>query len=347
MHDSQSTPGRPRAGISCSGVPKSPDVRAIALVKTRHSLSAFPDAIVDDQARFSGKEEIVNLATILLAPPFGPFTVEPQYLGVAGVQQFSELGFHVVEVLLSPARFDERGVVSFRSSFLRRMMPIHDRVVDAEFDSLGAAGGGEGHDPSRRHGVASTTSHCVACVSNRQKPSWCLEVMTTYLTPAFLASRPLGRIVRRRIELFGQLLVLGNGDIGVVHDPLADLRDFFSLPLPSWNRVQSPVDEHSKPRCAPPLHAGRRGRRDFRREAATRTIKRTAPWQAPIVRASSLTILHRTVAAEESSRFDDGLPSKPQLADHHTSYSSSKIHCRRKVRIHNLWYDQRKRDFTD
>ena len=51
MQVSQSTPGRPVAGICCSGVPKSPAYVLVGLAQAFHALPALADAVVDQDAR--------------------------------------------------------------------------------------------------------------------------------------------------------------------------------------------------------------------------------------------------------------------------------------------------------
>ena len=57
------------------------------------------------------------------------------------------------------------------------------------------------------------------------------------------------------IEVFGEGLVVGDGDGEIVHDPLADMGGALTVPLPGRDRVEAPVDEHAETGLAPPLHA--------------------------------------------------------------------------------------------
>ena len=57
-----------------------------------------------------------------------------------------------------------------------------------------------------------------------------------------------------RIELRGQLLVVGHRNLAAVHDPLADAADLFAVPGSGGHGVEPPVDEHAEPRLAPPGH---------------------------------------------------------------------------------------------
>ena len=58
------------------------------------------------------------------------------------------------------------------------------------------------------------------------------------------------------VELFGEGLVVGDGDGEVVHDPLADVGGALSVPLAGGDGVEAPVDEHAEAGLAPPGHAG-------------------------------------------------------------------------------------------
>ena len=58
------------------------------------------------------------------------------------------------------------------------------------------------------------------------------------------------------VELGSEGLVVGYGDRGVVHDPLADAGDLFAVPGSGGDGVETPVDEHAEAGFAEPLHAG-------------------------------------------------------------------------------------------
>src|ERR1700722_5066779 len=58
------------------------------------------------------------------------------------------------------------------------------------------------------------------------------------------------------VELFSELGVLDGGDLGAVHDPLADAGDWLAFPFAGGNRVEAPVDEEAEFSLAKPLHFG-------------------------------------------------------------------------------------------
>ena len=66
------------------------------------------------------------------------------------------------------------------------------------------------------------------------------------------------------VELWGEGFVVGDGDGGVVHDPLADAGDLLAVPGAGGDGVEAPVDEHAEAGFAPPLPCGRRAGRGFR-----------------------------------------------------------------------------------
>ena len=78
------------------------------------------------------------------------------------------------------------------------------------------------------------------------KPSWCFEVMTTYLTPGVLGQRgPFVGIEVDRIEIVGVVLVLLERDLEELAGPF----------LAADHRVDAPVDEQAELGLAEPLQA--------------------------------------------------------------------------------------------
>ena len=57
-----------------------------------------------------------------------------------------------------------------------------------------------------------------------------------------------------RVELPRERLVLGAGNVGPGHDPLADVLRSQSVILAGRDGVQAPMDEHAEARFAPPPH---------------------------------------------------------------------------------------------
>ena len=77
-----------------------------------------------------------------------------------------------------------------------------------------------------------------------------------------LNARIFGRFdPRPRIELGGvkiphKLLILSDGDVFGVHNPLADILGFLALVHPRRHGIGSPVDKQPESGIAPPAHAG-------------------------------------------------------------------------------------------
>ena len=87
------------------------------------------------------------------------------------------------------------------------------------------------------------------------KPSQCLAVMTRYFMPAALATAThCSALNLTGLKLLGVGLVLGHGDLGVVHDPFAQAGDFLAVILAGGHGVEAPMDEHAEARLAPPGH---------------------------------------------------------------------------------------------
>jgi hypothetical protein len=64
------------------------------------------------------------------------------------------------------------------------------------------------------------------------------------------------RVEAGGIEFGREGFVVGDGDGGGVHDPLADAGDLFAVPCAGGDGVEAPVDEHAEAGGTPPIHAG-------------------------------------------------------------------------------------------
>ena len=99
--------------------------------------------------------------------------------------------------------------------------------------------------------------YAAPCESNMAKPSWCLEVMTMYFMPASLAVRTHSSALNLTgLNSLAKCAVFGDGDLAVVHDPLADTFDLLALVGAGRDRIDAPMDEHAEAGLAPPFHAG-------------------------------------------------------------------------------------------
>ena len=70
---------------------------------------------------------------------------------------------------------------------------------------------------------------------------------------AFGDRHPLVSVELDRVELPGQRLVFGDGNLSAVHDPFAESGDGFAFPLAGRHGIESPMDEHAEAGLAPPL----------------------------------------------------------------------------------------------
>ncbi len=68
----------------------------------------------------------------------------------------------------------------------------------------------------------------------------------------FRQQNPLVGVELNGVELLHQLLILVDGDLSVVHDPLADTGDALAFPLTCRDGVKTPMDEHAELCLSPP-----------------------------------------------------------------------------------------------
>ena len=131
------------------------------------------------------------------------------------------------------------------------MVPVHDRVVEAEPEAVAPAGRRQLPDDVapewRRHHVE------VGLLRIAQpKPSWCLVVMTMYFIPPALADAPRGRRRTSRIEPRANCRRRRSGSWRCCG---STRRSRSGRSTRRRNRVESPVDEHPEARLAPPVEA--------------------------------------------------------------------------------------------
>ena len=233
-------------------------VLPIPFAQAFHALAAFAHAVVDDDRRLELAQVLVDVPAVLFGVPGGPFPVEPQHLRIAGLQQLSQLLLHVGHELTLAPGMHLRGVVAFLTApILGRVMPVHDRMVDAELQPLLAAFRGKRFQQVLlvRRSVDDVPIGCLGV--EQAEPVVVLRRDDDVLHPGIFGDAdPLGRVVLDRVELLGKLFVLGDRNVGPVHDPFPDARNLLALPRPRRNGVKPPMDEHAEPRFPPPLHPG-------------------------------------------------------------------------------------------
>ena len=129
------------------------------------------------------------------------------------------------------------------------------RVIEAELDVVARAGGGEflqrialegrGVDDIVLAGLGAVHGEAVVMLAGDH------DVLHAGIVGHL---DPLFGVEFYGIELGGQLFVFLDGNLGAVHDPLADAGDGLPLPFSGGNRIEAPVDEEAELGLAEPLH---------------------------------------------------------------------------------------------
>ena len=229
------------------------------LVEAAQPLPRVPHPVVDDQARPNRAHVGVEVASPLIAPVGDPVTVEPQDIDLGILcQQLPELGLHVgldvaAEVGVAPGA---RVVVGEVGPLGVGVVPIHDRVVDAEPEPGAMGGLRQGLD---RVALVRCRVHDVVARDLRVEDREAVVVLgrddDVLHTGVLGDADPLLGIEAGRVEAMRVLLVLRDRDVRPRHDPLADPGDPLASVRPGRHGVDAPVNEHPEPRLAPPRHA--------------------------------------------------------------------------------------------
>ena len=200
----------------------------------------------------------VQRAPLIVAPIRHPFPIEPQHVDVGILrEQLLELRLHVrldvsAEVRVAPG---PRVVLRRIRRLGVRVMPIHDRVVHAEAQTLSVSGVGE-----RLEGVAvewRRIDHIVLRdlrVEEREAIVMLGRDDDVFHPRVLRDAHPFVRVVLHRIEGADELLVFRHGYFRSAHDPLADAGHALAAKDTGWLRVGAPVYEHPELGVAPPRH---------------------------------------------------------------------------------------------
>ena len=214
-------------------------------VDALHALTAFSDAVVDEDVRFQAAHKLVEVFALGFVPFVNPFPVEPKNSRVVLCDQFPELGQHVLVAVQREALALGVGV-----------MPVHDRVVEAEFDAGLIAGifefaqdipfeGGEIHHVVVRHfGIPEAEAIVVFGGDD--------DIAHTRF---FSYVHPLFGVEQGGVELAGKRFVVWHGDFSGEHDPLPCPVHGFPLVASGGHGIGAPVDEHAEGIVFPPGHA--------------------------------------------------------------------------------------------
>jgi len=138
----------------------------------------------------------------------------------------------------------------------RRVMPVQDRIVEAEFETLLLRFIRKG--PDWIFAVRCGIDYVVladAAVEHREPVVMLRSDNDVLHAGVFGDSDPLSSVKLDRVELRSEFLVFGPRDASPIHDPLADFFRSLSVVLSSGDGIESPVYEHSEPRFSPPLHS--------------------------------------------------------------------------------------------
>ena len=216
------------------------------------------DAAADQALRLQRVDEVAQLGALLSGDDHR--RIEPdQADGAVLCEQLPDLWLRLLlKVLRKPLRLHllappAHAGILFPVSGAARSVPVLGlRVVEAQPDSRLGAGGSQ-----CCHHVLPVGRGINNVVRMRRLEHGKAVVVLggdhQVLHAGFLGNRhPLLGVELHRGELLSQLLVLGDWDLGVAHDPLAQAGDAFPLPFPRGNGVDAPVDEHPESCLAPP-----------------------------------------------------------------------------------------------
>ena len=204
--------------------------------------------------------ELVDQCIRGVEPPrrIGPIppAVEPDAADLAVVgQQLAQLPVHVLDVPRPLALFRPPGVAAGAAARkVIGVMPVELRVVEEQLEALLSALLGERLEDIflvRRSRDDVVVGH--PGVEHREAVVMLARDGDVLHARGLRERNPLGRIERHRIELRRQLLVIGDGDSPVVHDPLTVAE----------HAVDAPVHEQAEARVLEPA-----ARRQVRRARA-------------------------------------------------------------------------------
>ena len=243
--------------LGCSEVA---EIDPALLIEPAQALARVAHAVVHEQGGADPAHVVVEISPPLVRPICDPLPVEPEHvdLGVLG-EQLLELGLHVgLDVATEVGIGVRPRVVIGEVRALRvGVMPVHDRVVDAEPEPGAVRRLCQGLErvPVVRRGVDDVVARHLR-IEDRE------AVVVLGRDDDVLHPRVLGDVGPRvgvepcGVEAVDIRLVFGDRDVRPAHDPLADAADPLSIVRAGRHRIRAPMNEHSEPCLAPPGHAG-------------------------------------------------------------------------------------------
>ena len=222
-----------------AALPGAPRLGGAHLLLWRGEIAFETIAVVHDDLRLQPEDHRVHPLGLPLGGRQRPVDVVPQHVDLAVVGH--QLANQPVRVFNKPAARRRIGLAGGPV----RVMPVHQRVVEAHAQSLRAS-----RIHKLAHQVAAWPLLGGAVVGQLGVPvAEALMVLGCHhhvlLSRGFGQPRPVPRRVRPGMELLGQQLVLRNRDAFHFLGPLVLAK----------HRIQSPVNEHPKPGLMPPSHA--------------------------------------------------------------------------------------------
>ena len=212
------------------------------------------DAVVDEHPWRERTAQIEQLRAAFVVPRRLPFAVEPQHCRTVVRHDLGDLRVQVA----FEAR-EVRAVCAARLCLPRtprqvvRVMPVHDRVVEAEHDAVARACGRELlADVAAVLRVHDVPVRLLAVEQAEAVVVFARQHEVAHARGLCRASPCVG-VERDRVPLCAERLVLLDRDTRAVADPFAVV--VLAVPRACWNRVEAPMHEHAKARVAPPRHA--------------------------------------------------------------------------------------------
>ena len=182
-----------------------------------------------------------------------PLPIEPEDSELSVIlEQLSDLLFHIIHI---PTKFRSFGRTAFPCAARKiiRMMPVHDRVIEAHLETLSSTLLSKLlEDIALKGGGVDNVIICIFRIEEAESIMMFARDHDVSHASLFSITHPFRGIESGRIELGGKFFVLLHRDLCCRQDPLGMVR--LPFPFACGNRIQAPVDEQSEPGLSPPCH---------------------------------------------------------------------------------------------